>query len=98
MDTSLEKDLANLVWLLRMAILPVIGWGLYITIALGRLVWQHQNPERTGFGTVGLRTLLGQLETLIENNNRGTKALVHYIKWMTQETTGKVPPPPLDGE
>ncbi len=54
-----------------------------------KLLEMHENPEKTGFGTVGLADVISE-------NSRCIKALTHYIKWSVQEQTGKVPPPYLE--
>lgn len=51
-----------------------------------RLLEMHEHPETTGFGTIGMKDELKQI-------NSGIRALVHYMKWLAKEQTGKIPPP-----
>lgn len=54
-----------------------------------KLIIMHENPEKTGFGTVGM------LEGL-DANTRAMNKMVHYLKWFITKTTGEEPPPPMD--
>jgi len=55
---------------------------------IDRLIEMHEHPESTGFGTVGLKEELREL-------NHALRALIHYVKWTAKEQTGKTPPPSI---
>lgn len=54
------------------------------------LLKMHKEPDEYGFGT-------GAQTKVIEDNTKAFQALTHYLIWFMKETTGKVPPPHLDG-
>jgi len=57
---------------------------------VSRLNEQHDNPDNTGFGTVGF-------STLIETNTQAMKELSHYIIWLGKQQGAGDPPPRLSG-
>ena len=84
-----------LLYILSALMVPAIGWAMHSYIAqrdmrqkLDKLLYMHENPEKTGFGTIGL-------DGVIEDNTRALKSLIHYIKWL-ETNNGKGPPPPLE--
>jgi len=38
-------------WVVGAALLPACGWAVHITWQVNRLVDQHNDPDKTGFGT-----------------------------------------------
>jgi len=50
------------------------------------LMDMHENPEKTGFGTVGM-------ERVIQDDTRALREMSHYVRWSTKEQTGKDAPP-----
>lgn len=49
-----------------------------------------------------VKTMETKLEKVIQHNTetiasaeRATRALIHYVKWFAEKTTGESPPPPL---
>ncbi len=55
---------------------------------IDKLLYMHEHPENTGFGT-------SRLAAVLKDNTRALRALVHYIKWL-ETKNGKGPPPPLE--
>lgn len=77
-------------WILGAAVVPLIGWTVFVTIQLGsikgqvvKLVDMLEHPEKTGFGKV------------VEDNSKAIRALTHYIQWLAKTQTGVTPPPPI---
>ena len=82
------------IWVLGISIIPLISWMIWVTVQmtitnqiLRKLMYMHENPENTGFGTTGLADI-------IEDNTVAIKALTHYVKWLSEQQ-GLNPPPPL---
>lgn len=63
---------------------PLLGWTVYVTWALRRIVWMNEHPERTGVGQ------------MLRANTRAIKEVAHYIRWMAEQNAGSKPPPYLD--
>ncbi len=86
------------VYILGAALVPTIGWGVYVTAQLNnlkrvsdRLLHMHEHADEFGFGTVEMRMICQELSHAI-------RSMTHYIKWMCEQQTGIKPPPPLDGD
>ena len=84
-------ELNTALWILGAAVVPVIGWSVFVTHTLldlkaqaSKIIYMQEHPENTAFGII------------IIDNTKAIKALTHYVKWMAQVQTGKEPPPPLD--
>ena len=82
-------------WLLGIIVVPTIGWAIRHTVLMSklrddmaRLLDMHENPENTGFGTVGIAQV-------IEENTKAIQALTHYVVWLAKQS-GSTPPPPLE--
>ncbi len=56
---------------------------------ISALVEMHENPEKTGFGTIGHKDAF-------EANTKAINNLTHYLKWFIERQTKEVPPPPID--
>ena len=44
-------------WVMSVALIPFIGWVVHQTWSIKKLVEMHENPGKTGFGTIGLDEL-----------------------------------------
>jgi hypothetical protein len=73
--------------------LMAVPWVFWVTRTLmsikrdeSKLLWMHENPENTGFGTGGLRHV-------IEENSRAIRELSHFVQWSTKVQTKLDPPP-----
>ncbi len=71
----------------------VIPWLFWVATKLRAVCRQSQaalemleHPQASGFGTLGF-------EGVIRDNTRAIRELSHYVRWNTQEQTGKAPPP-----
>jgi len=57
----------------------------------------HKDPDKFGFGTHKTNELLTEQATqhrsAIDALTNTMKELTHYIRWATEQTTGKAPPP-----
>lgn len=53
---------------------------------IARLMRMHEDPESTGFGTIGIKEV-------IEHNTRAFKQLSYYLQWHTKQTGGDDAPP-----
>ena len=79
---------------LFLAVLGLLApWIAWLTVSVMRirtasksLLWMHEHPHETGFGTVGMREL-------ITANTRALRELTHYVTWSTEQQTGNTPPP-----
>ena len=88
-------DQTTALWVLGVILVPSVSWAIRITFLITRikddmakLLYMHENPENTGFGTVGFTHV-------IEENTKAIKALTHYVVWLAKQT-GSTPPPPLE--
>lgn len=75
--------------------IPLLSWGIWISwnvakimFRVTRLLDMHEHADDYGFGTE-------RTNKLIEDNTKAMNALVHYITWSIEHTTGQKPPPPL---
>lgn len=85
-----------LLYIAGAALVPTITWAVIVYLKLAklqdelrRLLVMHENPENTGFGTVGLKDV-------IEQNTRAIRSLTHYVVWLSKNMAGQTPPPDLD--
>ena len=74
----------------------LIPWVLWVSSILrnidsnvSHLKELHDNPENTGFGTIGMKEVIEKCTTAIQ-------LLIHYVKWSSEQASGKEPPPPLE--
>ena len=83
-------------WLLGASVISLLGTGIKMWLMLRechvmtkKLLEMHENPDNTGFGTSGLASI-------IMDNTRAIKALIHYVKWTAERQFGETPPPPIE--
>ena len=69
-------------------ILKLIGLSEDMQRRIIKLNEQHDNPEQTGFGTVGFKDL-------ITSNTQAMQELTHYIIWLGKQNGHGEPPPSL---
>ena len=74
-------------YLLGIIAVPTLAWAVYVSVSIRRLVYQHDNPEKTGFGTVGFKDV-------IDNNTETMRELIHYVKWAYRQRNGGTDAPP----
>jgi len=58
---------------------------------VGKIMDLHEHPEASGFGTRGV-------VKAIDRDSRLLRELIHYIKWMVKQQSGKEPPPYVGDE
>ena len=75
-------------YIMGLLFLPTAGALIYLVSGIKRLVHMHENPETTGFGTVGMREL-------IADNTRAMRDLSHYIQWLSKQMGHGEPSPRL---
>ena len=73
--------------------IPAIAVSVWLVTKLNKidrgnahLIHMHENPENTGFGTIGFKTV-------IQENTRAIRELSHYMKWQVKSHSGADPPP-----
>tara|TARA_R110000803_G_scaffold117038_2_gene185585 strand:- start:625 stop:882 length:258 start_codon:yes stop_codon:yes gene_type:complete len=77
-------------WAIGIMTAPAIVGGFYTVNGIRELLSMHRNPERTGFGTVGMHEVINRNSDVIQD-------LTHYMKWVGEQQTGQKPPPPISG-
>ena len=72
---------------------PIVGWVWWAATQIRtvqrdtqRLLYMHDNPGETGFGTEGFREV-------ITANTKALSELSHFVQWGIEQSTGTRPPP-----
>jgi hypothetical protein len=77
-------------WILGAGLVPLIGVGIYMVSGMRELLYMHRNPDKTEFGTVGIREV-------IQSNTQAFKDLRVWVEWITKEMGHQAPPPRVRG-
>ena len=72
---------------------PAIGWAVYVTITLRRLLWEHGKQAEA---TDGLGAVIGKNTEAFIVVARASRELAHYMRWLAKQQTGEEPPPYVD--
>jgi hypothetical protein len=102
---TLAHNLEIVIMVLKIVALPLLMWCFATTWLLRginsdatELLKMHRSPESFGFGTNETNRIIeeGQREMIAAARaiNDSVKILAHYTKWLSEHTTGQVPPPP----
>lgn len=75
-----------LLWIVGVGIVPLLVAAVYIVNGIRELLYMHRHPEKTGFGTEGMREV-------IEANTKAFKDLSNLVKWLTKEMGHSERPP-----
>ena len=86
----------TLLWIVGAGTPALIGLLSYIGYGVKRLLDMHENPEKTGFGTVGIDKFIQDNTTAIRELREAVKDQTHYLMWMSEQKTGTKPPPRMD--
>jgi len=73
-------------WIMGAGLVPLIVVGIYMVNGMRELLDMHRHPERTEFGTTGIKEV-------IQSNTSAFKDLKNWVEWVTGEM-GLSPPPP----
>jgi len=84
-----------MVYAFNLLLPPAIGWAIWMFWTMKKIAEMLENPDRTGFGTDGFQEVIERNTTAINGVTSAMEALVHYVKWLSEHTTGTKPPPPL---
>ena len=95
MPSNLETVAIIAVYAFNILLLPTIGWAVWMYWTMKKVVEVLEHPERHGFGTAGLEHIIERNTIAINGVTMAMEALVHYVEWLSENTTGKKPPPPL---
>jgi len=74
-------------------LIPFVGICIRWHMMLRELLDMHKNPEKTGFGTIGLEPTLKKLDTTIEQNTSTFKDMKKWLEWLTDHLDIPKPPP-----
>ncbi len=77
--------LVAILWLLRIIRSEQTSQHADIVV----LLKMHQHADEHGFGTGATNKMVASIE-------RTQKAMIHYVRWIAVEMTGKQPPPPVE--
>jgi hypothetical protein len=85
-------------WVFGIALAPAFAAAVAILGLLrdvkkttDRLLYMHDHPSEFGFGTGGFKEAL-------RSNTRAMRELSHFVRWSSEQTAGKSPPPFVDLE
>lgn len=91
---DLEKTTIVAIYAFDILLLPAVGWAVWMYWTMRKLV--------ETLGEAQVRN--DRFSEVIERNTKAIEAMTgamtalkHYVKWLSEQTTGNPPPPPLDG-
>lgn len=81
-------------WLIGVVVVPGLAWATAVIWLLrdikkgtDKLLEMHENPDKYGFGS-------NHMTDVLEHLNITMGSMVHYLRWIAEQSTGKPPPPP----
>lgn len=86
-------ELVSLKWMIGIIMFPG-GSALVAILWLLRLMRVEQVAQRQDI--VMLLKMHNEADKMVSSIERTQKAMIHYIRWVAVEMTGKSPPPPVE--
>lgn len=78
----------DVAWLVGIVATPIAGALIYCVWTLKELMWMHRHPDKTEFGTAGIKEVIGA-------NTEAFNELRECMKWMTAQMGLQEQPPQL---